>query len=41
MKRRRGIIGMGRVCASVAVSVLQSGVYELLLHDLHGASASG
>ena len=37
-----GIIGMGRVGTSVAVSTLQQGVArELLVHDLHGELAEG
>ena len=37
-----GVIGMGRVGTSVAVSVLQQGVArELLVHDLHVEAAEG
>jgi len=37
-----GVIGMGRVGTSVAVSVLQQGVArELLVHDLHVETAEG
>ena len=37
-----GIIGMGRVGTSVAISTLQQGVArELLVHDLHGELAEG
>jgi malate/lactate dehydrogenase len=41
-KRRVAIIGTGSVGASVAVSMLQSGVAdELLLHDVRQAVAEG
>ena len=42
MKRRVGIIGMGWVGSSVAISVLHSGVAEeLLLHDIREGIAEG
>lgn len=42
MKRKVGIIGMGWVGSSVAISVLHSGVAdELLLHDVREAVAEG
>ena len=42
MKRRIGIIGMGWVGSSVAISTLQSGAAdELLLHDLRTGLAEG